>query len=152
MGGLPEYLKLPEGMEKLSLPSVDMPVSKLIKFTLPPTHKATAFLNPTDYLSEYLPTVTDFDPRAIPVPPPTVVKALGRAILTDQDIKSIVLVHSPQHRDQDECYPPWLATVWSAVERVPEARTLWRTTVDRIHETLAKVTTSEPVAARTSAR
>jgi hypothetical protein len=124
-------------------------LSKLIKFTLPPTYKATAFLNSTNYVSEYSPTVTDFDPRTIPVPPPTVVKALGHAILTDQDIKSIVLVHSPQHRDQDERYPPWLATVWSAMERVREARTLWRTAVDRIHETLTKVTTSELVAART---
>jgi hypothetical protein len=124
MGGLPEFLKVPEETEKLSLPPPHMSIAKLIKFRLPPLHKATAFRNPTDYLSEYAPTVTDFDPGTIPVPPPDVVKALGRAILTDKEIKSIVLVHSPQHCDEDERYPLWLATVWSAMERVREARTV----------------------------
>jgi hypothetical protein len=42
--------------------------------------------------------VTDFDPGTIPLPPSDVVKALGRAILTDKEIKYIVLVHSLQHR------------------------------------------------------
>ena len=74
-------------------------------FNLPPPHKATAILNPTDYLSEYAPIVTNFDTGAIPVPPLAVVKALGRAILTDKEIKSIVLVHSPRHHDEDEHYP-----------------------------------------------
>jgi hypothetical protein len=41
-------------------------VLKLIKFNLPPLHKSTAFLNPTDYLSEYAPTLPAFDPPAIP--------------------------------------------------------------------------------------
>ena len=43
--------------------------------------------------------------------PRCVVKALGRAILTDKEIKSIVLVHSPRHRDENKHYPLWLATV-----------------------------------------
>jgi hypothetical protein len=34
-----------------------MPVLKLIKFNLPSLHKATAFLDPMDYLSEYAPTL-----------------------------------------------------------------------------------------------
>jgi hypothetical protein len=63
-------------MAKLSLPPANMPVLKLIKFNLLPLHKATAFLNPMDYLSEYTPTLTDFDPGAIPVPLSAVVNAL----------------------------------------------------------------------------
>jgi hypothetical protein len=43
MSGLPDFLKVPEGTAKLSLPPADMPVLKLIKFNLPPLHKATAF-------------------------------------------------------------------------------------------------------------
>jgi hypothetical protein len=79
-------------------------------FDLPPLHKAITFLNPTDYLSEYKPTASDFDPGAIPVLSSAVVKAPGHAILTNKEIKSIVLVHcSPRHRD--DCYPLWLATV-----------------------------------------
>jgi hypothetical protein len=46
------------------------------------------------------PTITTFDVLEIPVPPSVVVKALGRAILLDPEIKSIVLVHSPLHRDK----------------------------------------------------
>ena len=98
MSGLPDFLKVPEGTAKLSLPPTDMPVLKLIKFNLPPLHKATAFLNPTDYLSEHTPTVTGVDPGEISVLPSAVVKALGCAILTDKEIKSIVLVHSSWHR------------------------------------------------------
>jgi hypothetical protein len=145
---LPDFLKVPEGTAKLYLPLANMPVLKLIKFNLPPLHKATAFLNPTDYLSEYAPTVTDFDPGAIPVPPSAVVKALGHVILTDKEIKSIVLVHSPRHRDEDERYPPWLATIWSTMERVRDARTLWRTAADRIYKIITETTTSQQASAR----
>ncbi|KAJ7367153.1 hypothetical protein DFH08DRAFT_797985 [Mycena albidolilacea] len=74
MDGLPEFLKVPEGTEKL-----------------PPLHKATAFLNPTDYLSEYALTVTNFDLGTILVPPPDMVKALGHAILTDKESNLLCL-------------------------------------------------------------
>ncbi|KAJ7814823.1 hypothetical protein B0H14DRAFT_2603867 [Mycena olivaceomarginata] len=71
---------------------------KLIKFNLPPLHKSTAFLNSTNYLLEYAPTLTAFDPAAIPVPPHAVVKDLDH----DKDICSIVLVHLLQHCDEDQ--------------------------------------------------
>jgi hypothetical protein len=111
-------------------------VLKHIKFNLPPLHKSTAFLNPTDYLSEYAPTLTAFDPAAIPSPPHAVVKDLECAILSDKDICSIVLVHSPQHCDEDQRYPLWLATLWAMMERASEARTLWHSAADGIHEML----------------
>jgi hypothetical protein len=63
MSGLPDFLKVPEGTAKLS--PLPLPPACLIKFNLLPLHKATAFLNPTDYLSEYTPTVTDFDPGSV---------------------------------------------------------------------------------------
>ncbi|KAJ7803964.1 hypothetical protein B0H14DRAFT_2612906 [Mycena olivaceomarginata] len=109
METLPESLRIPEATANTCLPPEDLPVLKLIKFNLPPLHKSTAFLNPTDYLSEYAPTLTAFDPAATPVPPHAVVKELERAILSDKDIRSIVLVHSPRilapHQQQGPRYP-----------------------------------------------
>ncbi|KAJ7362810.1 hypothetical protein DFH08DRAFT_1025215 [Mycena albidolilacea] len=131
-----QSLRIPEATANTCLPPEDLPVLKLIKFNLPPLHKSTAFLNPTDYLSEYAPTLTIFDPAAIPVPPHAVVKNLEHAILSDKDICSIVLVRSLQHRDEDQQYPLWLVTPWARMERACEARTLWRSAVDGIHEML----------------
>ncbi|KAJ7835326.1 hypothetical protein B0H14DRAFT_2590319 [Mycena olivaceomarginata] len=136
MGGLPESLEVPEAAEKLTLPRDDISVLKLIKFSLPPLHKATAFLNPTDYLSEYAPTVTEFGPRAIPVPPQHVVNSLVRTILTDLEIQSIVLTSG--------IHCVW--RLWARMEREREAMAAWRTAVDCIHETIAKNTTSESAA------
>ncbi|KAJ6533333.1 hypothetical protein DFH09DRAFT_1325830 [Mycena vulgaris] len=129
MEALPESLRIPEATANAGLPPEDLPVFKLIKFNLPPLYKSTAFLNPTDYLSEYAPTLTAFDLAAIPVPPHAVVKDLERAILSDKDICSTVLVHSP-------------------MERAHEARTLWRTAADGIHEMLDKTSTSKEAAER----
>ncbi|KAF8186596.1 hypothetical protein K438DRAFT_1765362 [Mycena galopus ATCC 62051] len=89
MEALPESLRIPEAANTC-LPR-DLPVLKHIKFNLPSLHKSTAFLNPTNYLSEYVPTLTAFDPAVIPVSPHAVVKDLERAILSDKDICSIVL-------------------------------------------------------------
>ncbi|KAJ7937720.1 hypothetical protein B0H13DRAFT_1852356 [Mycena leptocephala] len=66
MEALPESLRIPEATANACLPPDDLPVLKLIKFNLPPLHKSTAFLNPTDYLLEYAPTLTAFDPASIP--------------------------------------------------------------------------------------
>ncbi|KAJ7897754.1 hypothetical protein B0H13DRAFT_1623428, partial [Mycena leptocephala] len=41
--------------------------------------------------------------------------------------------------------------IWSSMERVREARTLWRTAVDQVHETLQKSTTTEAAAGRAKA-
>jgi hypothetical protein len=76
MEAAPESLRILEATANTCLPPEDLPVFKLIKFNLPPLHKYTAFLNPTDHLSEYVPTLTAFDPVAIPVPPHAVVKDL----------------------------------------------------------------------------
>ncbi|KAF8146548.1 hypothetical protein K438DRAFT_1990565 [Mycena galopus ATCC 62051] len=116
MEALPESLQIPEATANACLPPEDLPVLKLIKFNLPPLHKSTAFLNPTNYLSEYAPTLTAFDPAAIPVPPHAVVKELERALLSNKDLCSIVLVHLPQHRDEVQRYPLWLATLWARME------------------------------------
>ncbi|KAJ7883901.1 hypothetical protein B0H14DRAFT_2701270 [Mycena olivaceomarginata] len=148
MGGLPDVLRVPDGPEKLSLPPTNLPVSNLIKFQLPPQHKSTVFADPTDYLLDLGPTITTFDVLEIPVPPSVVVKALGRAILLDPEIKSIALVHSPLHRDKGGRYPLWLATIWSSMERVREARTLWRTTVKRVDTMLEKSTLLADAAGR----
>ncbi|KAJ7843603.1 hypothetical protein B0H14DRAFT_3688863 [Mycena olivaceomarginata] len=115
----------------LSLPSPRPSVSKLLKFELPPQRKSSTFADPSDYLSEVSPTVVTFNVLEIPVPPAAVVKALGRAILSDPDMKSIVLVHSPAHRAKSDHYPLWLATIWSKMESARKARTLWRSAVDR---------------------
>ncbi|KAJ7866143.1 hypothetical protein B0H13DRAFT_2352669 [Mycena leptocephala] len=62
-----------------------------------------------------------------------------------------ILVHSPAHRGKDDRYPPWLATIWSLMERVREAKTLWNTVLDPVQETLKKSTTSEAAAKRMKA-
>ncbi|KAJ6550805.1 hypothetical protein DFH09DRAFT_1281202 [Mycena vulgaris] len=54
---------------------------------LPPQRKSTVFTDPTDYLSGLPPTITTFNVTEIVVPPSVVVKALGRAILFDPEIK-----------------------------------------------------------------
>ncbi|KAJ7150102.1 hypothetical protein C8R43DRAFT_887447, partial [Mycena crocata] len=108
-------------------------------------------MHPTEYLSDLLPTISTFTVRDIPVPPSVVVKALGRAILLDPEIKSIVLVHSPAHRGENGRYPLWLATIWSSMERVREARTQWRTAVASVQHTLEKSTTSKVAAQRIKA-
>ncbi|KAJ6479173.1 hypothetical protein DFH09DRAFT_1108162 [Mycena vulgaris] len=36
MSGLPDVLKIPDGLEKLSIPAGNLPVSALIKLKLPP--------------------------------------------------------------------------------------------------------------------
>jgi hypothetical protein len=151
MSGLPDILKIPDGPEKLSLPSANLPVSDLIKFPLPPQRKSTVFTDPTDYLCDLRPSITAFDVLEIPVPPSFVVKALGRPILQDPEIAFIVLVHSPAHRDKGDRYPPWLATIWSAMERVREARTLWRTATERVDEMQDKLATTNPAAGRPAA-
>jgi hypothetical protein len=46
MGGLPDILKIPDGPEKFSLPSANLPVSDLIKFPLPLQHKSTVLSLP----------------------------------------------------------------------------------------------------------
>jgi hypothetical protein len=130
MSGLPNVLKILDP-EKLSLPPNNLPVSSLIKFQLPPQRKSTVFADPTDYLSELPPTITTFNVREILIPPSVVVKALGCTTLLDPKFKSIFLVHSPAHRGKDDHYPLWLATIWSSMERIREAITLWRTTVDK---------------------
>ncbi|KAJ7330894.1 hypothetical protein DFH08DRAFT_814985 [Mycena albidolilacea] len=81
MEALPESLRIPEATANACLPPEDLPVLKLIKFNLPPLHKSTVFLNPTNYLSEYAPTHTAFDPEAIPVPSHAVV---GRILVPHQ--------------------------------------------------------------------
>jgi hypothetical protein len=143
MSGLPDILKIPDGPEKLSLPHKNLPVSSLIELQLPPQRKSTVFVDPTDYLSELSPTITTFNVMEIAVPPSVVVKALGRVILLDPEIKSIMLPHSPAHRAKEDRYPPWVATIWSLMERVREARTLWRTAVDRVKETIENSTASD---------
>ncbi|KAJ7808638.1 hypothetical protein B0H14DRAFT_2608716 [Mycena olivaceomarginata] len=134
MSGLPDFLKIPDGPEKLSLPPTNLPVTSLIKFQLPPQRKSTVFADPSDYLSDLPPTTTAFNVAEI--------MSLGRAILLDPEVKSIVLVHSPAHRGKDDRYLPWLATIWSLLERVREAKILWCTALDPVHETLRKSTTS----------
>ncbi|KAK6974495.1 hypothetical protein R3P38DRAFT_3378568 [Favolaschia claudopus] len=148
MSGLPDKLKIPEGVERLALPAADIPVTSLINFVLPPQRKSTAFADPSDYLSDLPPTVTVFDVKDIPVPPSVAVKAFGRAILLDPDTQSIELIHSPAHRGKTDRYPLWLATIWSSMEDVRAARTIWRTAVDRVHEMLEKVSTSKAAAER----
>ncbi|KAJ7815543.1 hypothetical protein B0H13DRAFT_2381016 [Mycena leptocephala] len=151
MAGLPNALKILDGPEKLSLPPNNLPVSSLVKLKLPPQCKSTVFADPTDYLSDLSPMISSFQVMEIPVPPSAVVKALGRAILLDPEVKSIVLVHSPAHCGREDRYPPWLATIWSLMERVREAKTLWRTVLDPVQETLEKSTTSEAAAERMKA-
>ncbi|KAK6968926.1 hypothetical protein R3P38DRAFT_3508514, partial [Favolaschia claudopus] len=116
---------IPDGPEKLFLPPKNLPVSSLIKFDLPPQRKSTVFPDASDYLSEDLPTIGTFNVAEIVIPPSIVVKDLGRAILQDPEMKSIVLIHSPAHRDKAERYPLWLAAIWSILERVREAKSLW---------------------------
>jgi hypothetical protein len=146
MSGLPDVLKIPDGPEKLSIPAGDLPVSALIKLELPPQRTSSIFMHPTDYLSELAPTITTFNATEIVAPPSHVVKALGRAILLDPELQSIVLVHSPAQGGKDVRYPLWLATIWSSMERVREARTLWHPTVQQVTERIKKSTTSESAA------
>ncbi|KAJ7752973.1 hypothetical protein B0H16DRAFT_1418844 [Mycena metata] len=146
MSGLPDVLKIPDGPEKLSIPAGDLPVSALIKLELPPQRTSSIFTHPTDYLSELAPTITTFNVTEIVVPPSHVVKALGRAILLDPELQSIVLVHSPAQGGKDIRYPLWFATIWSLMERVREARTLWRPAVQQVTEMIKKSTTSESAA------
>jgi len=118
MSGLPDALKIPDGPEQLSLPPNNLPVSSLINFQLPPQHKSTIYADPTDYLADLPPTIITFNVTEIPTPPSIVIKALGRAILCDPEIKSIVLVHSPAHRAKGDRYPLWFATI--AVDQANE--------------------------------
>ncbi|KAJ7798457.1 hypothetical protein B0H14DRAFT_3492517 [Mycena olivaceomarginata] len=106
MDALPEALQIPEGQAQLILPSVDLPVSSLMTLELPPQRKSTAFIDPSDYLSDLPPTLTTFNLREIPVPPAVVVKALSRAIISDPATKSILLVHSPAHRGNKKARYP----------------------------------------------
>ncbi|KAK7047057.1 hypothetical protein R3P38DRAFT_3423853 [Favolaschia claudopus] len=151
MSSRPGVFTIPDGPEKLFLPPKSLPVSKLIKFTLPPQRKSTVFPDASDYLSEDLPTVGTFNVAEIVIPPSIVVKDLGRAILEDPEMKSIVLIHSPAHRDKADRYPLWLATIWSILERVREAKSLWRAALDPLHEALEKPATSSDAAANIQA-
>jgi hypothetical protein len=63
----------------------------------------------------------------------------------------LVLVHSPTHRDKGDWYLPWLATIWSAVERVCEAQTLWCTATERVDKMLDKLATTDPAAGHAAA-
>ncbi|KAJ7281325.1 hypothetical protein C8J57DRAFT_1219220 [Mycena rebaudengoi] len=80
MAALPEALRIPDGPEKLSLPSRTLSVSSLVKLQLLLQRKSTVFANPTDYLSEFSPTVTTFDVMEIPVLPSAVVKDLSGSL------------------------------------------------------------------------
>ncbi|KAK6969426.1 hypothetical protein R3P38DRAFT_3145199 [Favolaschia claudopus] len=53
---------------------------------------STVFPDASDYLSEDVPTIGTFDVAEIVIPPSIVVKDLGRAILQDLEMKSIVHV------------------------------------------------------------
>ncbi|KAJ7838918.1 hypothetical protein B0H14DRAFT_2588249 [Mycena olivaceomarginata] len=68
MENLPDALRVPDGPEKLVLPSRDLPVSELIKLDLPPQRKSSTFTDPSDYLSDRPPTLTTFNVLEIPVP------------------------------------------------------------------------------------
>ncbi|KAJ7658460.1 hypothetical protein B0H17DRAFT_1145618 [Mycena rosella] len=130
MSGLPDVFKILEGPESSPF--------------CPPPY-------PTEYVSELHPTVVTLNVAEIPVPPSIIVKALGREILADLEAKSIMLVHSPVHREKGNCYLLWLATIWSSREHVRDARALWRTAVHQVQETLEKSTTSEAMAGRANA-
>jgi hypothetical protein len=49
MSDLPEALRIPDGPECLSLPPNNLPVASIIKFQLPPQHKSTVYMDPSDY-------------------------------------------------------------------------------------------------------
>ncbi|KAJ7668831.1 hypothetical protein B0H17DRAFT_1248122 [Mycena rosella] len=151
MSGLPDVFKIPDRPEKLSIPLTSLSVSRLIKVQLPPQRKSTVFTDPTKYVSELHPTVVTFNVAEIPVPPSIIFKALGQEILADLEAEFIMLVHSLAHREKGNRYPFWLATIWSSMEHVCDARALWRTTVDQVQETLEKSTTSEAMAGRANA-
>ncbi|KAJ6572436.1 hypothetical protein DFH09DRAFT_1079640 [Mycena vulgaris] len=135
MSGLPDVLKIPDGPEKLSIPAGDLPVSALIKLKLPPQRASSIYTHPTDYLSELAPTITTFNAAEI---------ALGRAILLDPELQSIELVHSLSQGSKDR-YPLWLATIWSLMERVREARALWRPAVQQVTESSHSIHTQSAV-------
>ncbi|KAJ7864086.1 hypothetical protein B0H14DRAFT_3605343 [Mycena olivaceomarginata] len=120
-------------------------------FSCPPQHKSTVYMDPSDYFSDLPPTITTFNVEEIPTPPSIVVKALGRSYLCDLKIKSIVLVHSPAHRAKADRYPVWLATIWSSMESVREARTLWRTAVDQVNGRLKNSAIDDAAAERARA-
>jgi hypothetical protein len=151
MSGLPDILRIPEGPEKCSLPARDLALSDLIKFQLPPQRKSTIFANASDYLSDLSPTITTFNVLDILMLPSVVVKGLGRAILDDPEAKSIMLVHSPKHRGEDERYPLWFATIWSTLERVREERSRWCAAAEQVYKTIEKSTTSADAARRAKA-
>ncbi|KAJ7236695.1 hypothetical protein C8J57DRAFT_1529990 [Mycena rebaudengoi] len=104
-----------------------------------PQRKSTVFADPTEYLSDLPPTITTFSVMEIMALPSVVVKALGRAIILDLEAQSIVLVHSPVHRAKTVCFPLWLATIWSSLEKIHE------------YETLEKQSTSDAAAGRIKA-
>jgi hypothetical protein len=104
MSSLPHSLKIPDGPEKLSLTPNNLPVSSIIEYLLLLQRKSSVFVDPSNYLCDLSPTITIFNLTEILVPPSVVVKALGRAILLDPEVKSIMLVHSPAHRGKDDCY------------------------------------------------
>ncbi|KAJ7810585.1 hypothetical protein B0H14DRAFT_2607180 [Mycena olivaceomarginata] len=139
MSALSDVLKIPDGPEKLSIPAGDLPVSALIKLELPPQRTSSIFTHPTNYLSELAPTITTFNATEIVVPPSHVVKALGRAILLDPELQSIVLVHSPVQGRKDRQSGRQWSGVW-------EARTLWCPAVQQVTERIKKSTTSESAA------
>ncbi|KAK7000953.1 hypothetical protein R3P38DRAFT_3218192 [Favolaschia claudopus] len=146
MSGLPASLRIPDGPEKLSLPHKNLPVSELIAFTLPPQRKSTVYPDPADYLSELPPTVETFKITEMVVPPSIVVKNLGRAILMDREMKSIVMVHSPALAAKATVIRCGWPPSGSILERVREAKALWCAAVDPLHERLEKSTTSEAAA------
>jgi hypothetical protein len=90
--------------------------------------------------------VVTFNVLEIPVPPAVVYKAFGQAILSNPDMKSIVLVHLLAHQAKNVHYPLWLATIWSRMEPACRAQTLWRSTVDWVQGSLQKSTTSQDAA------
>ncbi|KAJ7037117.1 hypothetical protein C8F04DRAFT_953189, partial [Mycena alexandri] len=54
-----------------------------------------------------------------------------------------MLPHAPGQGGNNECYPLWLATGWSVMERVREARALWCTAVDQVTQTMKKSSASD---------
>ncbi|KAJ7669586.1 hypothetical protein B0H17DRAFT_1142145 [Mycena rosella] len=128
MSGLPDVLKIPDGPEKLLIPPTSLPVSSL---------------NPA--LSNFS-CRRNANPLSLQTPPSPWLCNPGCP-----EAKSILLVHSPAHREKGDHYPLWVATIWSSMERVRDARALWRTAVDQVQETLEKSTTSEAIAGRANA-
>jgi hypothetical protein len=61
MGALRVTLRIPDGLEKLVLLPLDLPVLSLMKLDLPLQRKSTTFIYPSDYISNLPPTLSTFE-------------------------------------------------------------------------------------------